>query len=880
MILAWNSAEAGFGVIRSDAEGRKKWGARSLAASRVACDGERLFVSHDRGDVGIRVYDARDCRPLAFGREAACLPPPGGDPEANRITGLACRGVVVYAALRARNLVVLYDGREGSLRTTWSVPAPGSVAARPDGSIVMISDGKLVAIDDGGVSLLAEDHLDDPAGIALDTAGRIYVANRGQGQNVSVFSSGGAYERSIGKPGGRPRVGRFDPAGMLEPGGLAIDVKGRLWVAEAVDAPKRISVWDVETGALVNEFFGGAHYSAFIWMDPQRPDEIYCDRVIWKVDLEKKTWAPASTFWRAGNDPDSPGEIATHMGGFRVVTAVNGRQYGWASCFRAHDNPRPTVLFMRTGDVFKPIVSITATTNSPLIASVSPKPHGAAFAWADRNDDQVMQADELSAPLGSRWTRGFGWVDRDLNLWFPDPPSRVKYSAKEGTYLVFEKTADAGGCVYRPLRFEPDGRPVYDFSRPEPTPVSVRCVDDVDGSWYLLRSYKPPAERIGYARYTPSGELQWGYRGAIEWISSLSLPPQKPGKIWAPTAPLGTAGDFTGFNTYFGVAHLYTRDGLYVAKLFADPRVATGLGPDVIRCENMNGQLVRPRGMDRTFLLAGDVDGRVTEVLGLETVKRLEGGTYTISEPDARRAVEAAAAFEAEVSHSAALDIARGREGLESAPAVGKAVHSRQSFLARAAYDATNLYVQVEVTGPSELLNSIPDDRTVFKGGNLLDIQLGADFAADPAREKPVPGDVRILVTRRRSPDAEAPGPLAVIYRPKVAGFDGEPVVFTSPTGAESFDVIETSERVNLEYEKTPTGFKAVVTVPLSLAGLAPKSGDRVRMDVGYIFGNATGNKATARAYWSNNGFSANVLDDTPHESRLEPALWGVATFE
>jgi hypothetical protein len=35
-----------------------------------------------------------------------------------------------------------------------------------------------------------------------------------------------------------------------------------------------------------------------------------------------------------------------------------------------------------------------------------------------------------------------------------------------------------------------------------------------------------------------------------------------------------------------------------------------------------------------------------------------------------------------------------------------------------------------------------------------------------------------------------------------------------------------------------------------------------------------------ARSYWSNNGFSANVLNDLPNESKLVPAEWGEAEVE
>jgi hypothetical protein len=53
-----------------------------------------------------------------------------------------------------------------------------------------------------------------------------------------------------------------------------------------------------------------------------------------------------------------------------------------------------------------------------------------------------------------------------------------------------------------------------------------------------------------------------------------------------------------------------------------------------------------------------------------------------------------------------------------------------------------------------------------------------------------------------------------------------------------------------------------------------------VKIDVGYLFGNAPGTQVAARAYWVNNSFSANVTADVPNESRLEPAEWGSATVE
>ncbi|HUW32781.1 MAG TPA: hypothetical protein VM223_14325 [Planctomycetota bacterium] len=869
VLLAWVSPESGWGIIRVDANGRKKWGSKDAATSLATDGGDRggrarFFTSGGGGfteRVGVQVFDAADSRPLTFENGLPFLAPPDGadDPAANAVTGLAYHDNTVYAAFKARNVIARYDATKGTVGGTWAVDAPGNLAARADGSILAVSGPRVVLVNDGKPAPFASEHLDQPYGIALDKAGNVYVSNQGSLQNVSVFGPDGTYLRSIGKPGGRPRVGRFDPAGMLSPAGITVDSAGKLWVAEMVDYPKRVSAWKADTGELAAQFFGGAHYSSFIWMDPERPDEVYCDLTIWKVDLDKKTWEPKATFWRAKNE-NSPGTAATHFGGVRVITARNGRQYAWAD-----EHARGGVFYMRTDDdYFKPVFMFVWTgTRFPIMADPKEYPDG-TYPWVDQNDDQIMQKNEISAPIGPSYFRGFSWVDADLNIYHASVPNALK-----GT--------NAKGCVYRPIRIEPDGRPVYDFTKPEPLPIGPTYVDPQDGSFYTLRPGVPPGDFIGYARWSRDGAMQWGYRGAIVWPKALGFPPQRPGKLWGPTCPLGVAGDLTGVNSYWGCFHVYTREGIYVAKLFRDPRLGGTTGPDIISSENGNGQLVKPAGMNRYFALGGDQDGRIQEVLGLDTIKRLPGGSYTITAEQAQAVAQAIADYQAKTAKGQRLIIVRGRKALDTAQPVKKVSGEGQAFEARAAYDDKNLYVMYDVTTPNELVNAGPDPRLAFKSGNLLDVQLAADPAAPADRKTPAPGDVRILVSRRPAGDT-----LAIVYRPKVKGFDGQPFMFKSPTGGEPFDVIEATDRITLDYRRKPgvQAFVAVAAIPLDLIGWQPRPGTKVKMDVGYIFGNAGGTKAMARSYWSNNSFSANVLDDIPNESRLEPQEWGEALVE
>jgi hypothetical protein len=374
--------------------------------------------------------------------------------------------------------------------------------------------------------------------------------------------------------------------------------------------------------------------------------------------------------------------------------------------------------------------------------------------------------------------------------------------------------------------------------------------------------------------------MLWGYPNIPRWRDALGLPPVKAGRLYGMTGPLGTTEALTGNMSYFGVCHLFMRkSGVYVAAIMRDGRTGGGLGPDIGQPEGQGGQLVRfktePDGKPRTFVIAGGQDARVTEVLGLETIESLPGGKYVHTRDDVHAVQVAQKKYRQQLASQEQLTISRGRKALKVAEPVSKTVDTDRNFSVRAAYDAENLYVRYRVTSPTPLANGISDPRLTFKGGNCLDIQMGTNPDADPDRTKPAPGDIRILVTRRKGE------PRAVLYRPKIKGFDGEPTVLRSPTGQESFDRIEVVDEIELSYrEHHDNTFTATATIPHEVTGWNPRPGTIIKMDVGYLFANTGGTKMGTRAYWQNNSFSANVVNDIPHESRLEPHEWGDAVVE
>ena len=835
VVLSWDISEYGSGSILVDLKGQRQWGSR-YNAEHLASDGTRLFVAggHSFSKIdGVNVINLKDSRPLNFQPGMpALIPPAGGTPASDAVTGLTCDGKRIFVSHGKRHRIAVYD-LEGKLLAQWPLPNAARSAVLPDGSLAVISGKEVARVLEGEATTLIAGPLEDARSIAVSPEGEIFVAQAGQVQQVNVFDAKGKFLRAIGKEGGRPAMGLYDPNGIYMPGGITIDELGRLWVAETIDGPKRISVWDSKTGVFVREFFGASSYFASGAIDPARPDELYTHWTLWKIDWKTKQVTPYSTPWRATepNMPSAPLGNGWHDYA-RLVTATDGKQYMWGAAGNS-------VLLQRQGDIFKPFLRVS---NGKI--------------WQDRNNDQKIQPEE-EMPLQRN---GKNISGRDL------------------AYVAKDLSLRLSSGVRLPVKgFNEHGVPFYDTADLQDSPAfglgSRFLYEDDEGNIY---SYNDSGMNGTFKKYSPDGQLLWQYTNIIRWNLALGLPISGPGRLWGMTGYLGVAGDYLAHMSYYNPVHFFTRDGIYIGALLDDYRLAPS-GAYVGQPEGQRGTLVMMNidGKERYIMVQGGQDTRVFEILGLDTVQRVPESEYEHTEEAAATAKKALEDWTNAIQQHAGLIIARGREALEGAGAVGKKLDETRGFQARMAYDETNLYVRYEVTSPNGLVNGTPEDNLIFRGGNCLDLQIATDPIADAQRKKPAPGDVRLLVTRKGEQH------FAMIYRPKVAGHVGDPqIVFQSPTGNEPFDRIEQTELVGLEYEKTETGFIAVITVPLTLLGWQPRAGETVRIDVGYIFGNAQGTSTAARAYWKNNGFSANVVSDIPNESRLEPAEWGTAHIE
>lgn len=883
VLLGWPVTEGCDAIIFVNNEGRKQWGILDAANHLAAGNGR--FYATKAGNV--RVYDAKNGARLSYADGSSIINYSDDTSDPVKVTGLAWADGNLYVSYGSKNRIIRHDLDTAQPARTWEVKKPGRLAVDSNGDVFAISDKSIVRMRGDEVTKLIDSHLDDPKGVALDEAGRMYVSNWGDLQNVSIFSSAGQYLRSIGRKGGRPRAGRWIAEGMRRPNGLDVDEEGQLWVAEDISTPKRAGVWNAADGTFIDEFFGAGTYNTYASMDANDPSRVYCHGVQWKVDLEEGTKRPEAVV-----APKDWGR----WGHMRVFTANNGRQYAFSRVSGG------TVLKVRDGDRFRNVAAIVPRLyfrDQEWFAEYRRKAierenldrkrrflrrweKRNSMLWCDTNGDFTPQLSEITEMADGAGWGGFRskWVDGDLTYYCVLHDGTVKR-------LPARRVLQNGAPVYRGKDIEIiEPHRVNDEEIPRMESAGVVADTDselifaIGGPEGPRRNAKYPIVHPAYPQlncYNFEGEHQWGYwKLQTDWHAAMNLDVSARGTCLGVTELMGEAGGYVMASTYNdSKGHIWSADGLYVGAVFQSPKTGA-TGSDVIGCEWHNGgDFVKTTEDGRYFVLIGDQDGRVNEVLGLDTVKRLKGGTYTISKEDHRKVVEAQQQYQAEKAKAQKLVIVRGREALKSSEGVSKNIDDARGFTAKIAYDQKNLYVYYDVDSPFPLTNSIKQINTVYGGGNCLDIQLATNPEADPDRTEPAPGDVRLIVTRQDDK------PLAILYRPNVKGFDGEPIVLESPVDRESFDRIGVvSDEIQLDYKPRSGGFRATVTVPLELLGWNPQPGQRTLMDLGYIFGTKSGNAAALRSYWANNSFEAKVVGDIPDESRLNPEHWGEAVVE
>jgi len=777
----------------------------------------------------------------------AVLQPSGGDPDLP--PDLAQR-------------IAVYDSADGSLLDQFPIAEPRGLEFNSAGELLAISGKRVVRVntETGATRDVVTQGLGDPYDLAFDAAGNICVTDA-QPHQVRIFRPNGEFIRTIGKPGGR-KAGPYDPEQISNPRGIDIDRRGRIWIAENDYQPKRISWWEA-TGAFAGEKMGPARYGGGGNIDLVDVSRLYYGGMEFKLDWDNGSWELANILWRGTGLPATPPERSINLNGKRYMVTDPGHQLGPFAVVAEYRDNRAVPLAMAGPADRWPLLSAPEFQQA-LGADLL----GKGAIWVDANGDAQPQPGEIQ-------------IGRALN---------ADYFT---SFMGDDLTLNFRGLLIPPAGFNNSGAPRYSFEN-----VVERPALPVTGTYstMLLPGGSLFSVSSPIALQDSDGVTRWTYPEKYCGVhASHRAPSPTQGEISGSLLCLGHAkadgdiGRLAAFVTNFGYCALFTEDGLYAARLFHDyrtgapgwhtPSAERGMevGNFSLGGEHFHGSFTRAEN-GRYYIVAGHNHSSIAEVLGLETLRRAEypidvsAGDLAACETHFRRRTLAAARIEPpRFIRARRLDNFVPDGSLNEWPGTDTA-DVRGAGSARIAFDQANLLIAFDVADDSPLLNTGDDPKMLFKTGDSVDIQIGADPAAASDRMQPVRGDIRLLLTLTG-------GKLvAVLYRHKVPGTPVDDAhLFSSPMRTVQVDVIEVLRDVRGAAKPGAKGYALEAAIPLKTLGIVPKIGSRLKIDFGILRGDPLGEETRERLYWANRATA--IINDIPSEIALCPAMWGTVEF-
>jgi hypothetical protein len=839
----------------------------------------------------------------------------------HNLSGAAFLDGKIYLSLHDENLLLILDPVTGGEAGSIAVSAPGPVTS--DGKSLFVLSGEdlhqipqpapgakstklftpRLSASPGTVNKLGQS---DPVAtsLAVGAGGEILIADNGEDQNIKVFNAAGKLLREIGQRGGRAPQGPWQADAIRRPAGIAVDSMNRVWLAENVGTPKRISVWDAPTGKVVREFFGPTPYGGTGGgVDPKDASRWVGGGGLWKLDFTKKSATLESILFnktRSGEMaenvdgrnvqfihqdgrtflitkprilevfelmPDGSAKIRAVMGGLETFQSNEPR---WAVPGVFTEHP----LLAKELEAFTLPAGALGDLRNHDATSSSKNARDYFVLWTDVNGDGIGQLEELqvSGPGPRLLLPYWAPVNHDLNLGFL---LQREDKSQARTSLKLQGYHPSGAPNWQLTQAYADAVPLQD---PPPSNLQSTLVDFQNR--FLLNTSPMTA-------LDPDGSTRWTIRN--DWVGvhgSHAAPLPETGVIQGALSFLGLApfdkeGEITVLNGNHGRCFALTTDGIYLDEMSHDVRVVLDPTDQYIGGEAFGGAFGRDPKTGKYLLQAGHGAYRIYEVVGLDQLVR-SSGKITVTPAQ----IEAAES----VAHTAIADTLSRKEA--SIPSVADGIQLGKNpadwpgawtaewgnpgrpfpyARVKARRQGTDMVLGYEVKDPSPWVNRGTARNLLFKSGDCVDFQFSTDPGASSKRTGPVPGDRRLLIA-----DFEGK-PTAILYDFKVPGTT-DPVAFNSPSRSALVDRVEACADARIEWEKSPDGYRLVTRIPLATLGLPTTGPLLLSGDFGVIYGDADGTINTLRSYWSNP--STGLVNDVPGETMITPARWGTLRFE
>jgi len=515
----------------------------------------------------------------------------------------------------------------------------------------------------------------------------------------------------------------------------------------------------------------------------------------------------------------------------------------------------------------------------------------AIFAWTDLNDDGKVQPNEVETgkiTLNSKpWSRvGATWQFR-MNEKFEAAVSDGNYGAAAIAFFRVERLTPRGYPVYRlPTAFHvfPGGH------------AADAVFTDREGNAISLDHY--------IVSMSPAGKIRWRYKNRWPGLHAghhTGARGDEPGVVIAPTRFFGSGwvndevGEVVCINSNLGATHLFTADGLYIDRVFKDVRRGLAwrmnappsdelINQVSLDDEHFGGTFQRVLGADGSYrfrYVVGKPHSSVVELRGLERIRRLAGGAFTVTTAH----FLAAERLRQQRAYAAVQPKRYTIRRLKAVTIDGKPdewpkerIDAGEAGAFALGYHpvASVLYVLFEGQDRRAVFqNAAPPDNFLeaFRTGDVVDVMLETRRRQDPKRENAAHGDIRLSFAMVGGK------PSAILYDYVVPGTPKQArLPFASPWRTLYIDRVGRLPEARIAVVRRGNRYCLEAAVPLEAIHLDRKVTPTIRGDVGRVLSDQTGTRAVDRVYWSNK--NTKIVSDVPSEARLQPNLWGTFVFE
>jgi hypothetical protein len=896
-------AEAGDGIAWVDLNGRKVRGKRWLgnffsAATHLARDvGPNALPGVTAyGGVGwmgsVKIYAVSNVT------ETLLLSYPVADGLDDSLGGMAVLNGRLFFTLARLNQIVSVNATNGQVLGTTPLANPRGVAFDASSNLLALSTNQLIKFPAGpngpnlaAPSVLIASGLEDPKRVCLDAAGNIYISDWGTAHQVKKFSAAGALLGTIGLAG-VPEAGPYQTNKMTYPMGMTVTSDGHLWVAENSYVPKRISLWNLATGAHVKGLYGPPGYGGGGSIDPADPTKFYYrdDHFFGGMEFQLDWVAGSNRLTNVYHRYDpriNTNKLTLPYVGPQTPIRHQGRLY-LTDAFTSNTTGGPNTAglwIMRNGiarfiaafglaNIWEPLKRPEFLPFLPPGANLNDSQYSnpTLFVWSDLNDDEQVQTNEV------QFVQEF--------------PGEVTVNDQ----LVW---CTARAQAWAPVSYLTNGTPVYDLNARLVRATNYLNLGVYSLSGQVLDVTNGWTVTAGGPMYGfKNGQTQWTYPSRYPSLQGGQLAPlpSKPGELLGATRIVGfpvktrdsDAGEIFAINGKIGNVYLFTTDGLFLTTLFKDARIAPQWGfPTAVRGQLLNDISLGTEALWTSFtqtpdtnyyLVAGNNHSSIVRVDGLESTARLPTNQFVLT------AADVLAAYEYPKLREAARLTSFGRETLkvllrEQAPVLDGSLADWTNVTwatidarASAAMQVAGgfLYIAFQTGDTYAADNDGGSVPLLFQQGGGFDLVIGTNPDADRARTNPAAGDLRLVVARVNG------APRATLYRPVSPGA-ATPYEFTSALRTRHFDAVD-DVSADVQLAAGPYG-EFEFRLPLATLGLVPVAGKFYSGDLGILrAANPAFAVARQRVYWNNK--STDHTSDLAGEAELTPNLWGRFQFD